>query len=122
MAEPNTAVVAGAIAGGIASTVTVFMGAQVDALVVGLVAAILVSIHITQIDSKIKAGAAVLYSSALAGYGSPAAHAFLIGVVPSIAGAESLRLLVALIIGGCAPSIVPLALRVFANRVERSDK
>lgn len=122
MAAPTTAVVTGAVAGGVASTVTVFMGAQVDALVIGLVAAILVSIHIDKIDSKVKAGAAVLYSSALAGYGSPAAHAFLIGVVPSIAEAESLRLLVALVIGGCAPSIVPLALRAFAGRVERSDQ
>lgn len=109
----------GAVAGAGAGLTTLILGAQVDALVLGLCAAVFVSIWLEQIDSRIKAAAAVLFSAMLAGYGSPVAASWLLSSVPSITpSAEPLRLLLAVAIGGAAPSIVPLSLRYLGRRIE----
>lgn len=118
MAEPHSTVVAGALYGAGLSSVTILLGAQVDALVVGLVAATLISIWLETIDNKIKAAASVLLSALLAGYGSPVAAAWLTASVSGIASTDSLRLLLAASIGCVAPSLVPMTIRAFGKRIQ----
>ncbi|MBI3096327.1 MAG: hypothetical protein HYY97_15775 [Rhodocyclales bacterium] len=116
MAEPHTSIVIGAGVG----LGTALLGAQVDALALGLVAAIFVSIWMETIDDKIKAGSAALLSAMLAGYGSPFAAAWAASQVPSIAGnADALRLLMAVLIGAGAPTVIPVAARWLRGRAEK---
>jgi len=117
MAEPHSTVATGLLQGAAASSVTVLMGAQVDALIAGLVAAILVSIWLDTIDNKTKAAAAVILSAMLAGYGSPVAAQWVSATVTGIASTDSLRLLLALMIGAAAPTVVPIAIRMFGQRI-----
>ncbi len=110
--------IAGAAAGGVTSTISIFMGAQVDALVIGLIAAVFVSIQLDMIDNRIKAASAVLFASLLAGYGSPVVAEWVASNTTSIAAnAEALRLLAALIIGGSAPSLVPLGIKFLGKKI-----
>ena len=100
MADPH-ATIAGALTGAGISSVTIVLGAQVDALVVGLIAAVLVSSWLESIDSRIKAAGAVMFSAMLAAYGSPVAAGLLVSEIPAIAtNSDSLRLLLAVGIGG----------------------
>lgn len=105
----------GVVAGAAASSLTAILGAQIDALVIGLVAAVIVTIWLEQIDSRSKAASAVLFAALLAAYGSPVAESWVAAQVPSVAG-DALRLLLALVIGGCAPSLVPVAIRALGRR------
>ncbi|OIR10966.1 hypothetical protein GALL_71370 [mine drainage metagenome] len=116
MVEPHSTVSAGIAQGALASSVTLFLGAQVDALIAGLVAAILVSIWLDKIDNKAKAAAAVLLSALLAGYGSPVAAEWVTASVSGIASSDSLRLLLALMIGAISPTVVPIAIQTFGRR------
>jgi uncharacterized phage infection (PIP) family protein YhgE len=123
MAEPHATVVAGALAGaGASSAVTLVMGVQVDALVIGLIGAVLVSIWLETIDNRIKAAAAVFLSAMLAGYGSPLAAQWIAASVPSLPNTDSLRLFIALLISAIAPSIVPLAIKAFGSKVQGGCK
>lgn len=70
MAEPHSVAAGILIGSGIGLTGTV-MGAHVDALLIGLVAAIFISVWLPTIDDKLKAAASVAMSALLAGYGSP---------------------------------------------------
>lgn len=109
MPEPNSTT-AGIIAGtGIGLTGT-FMGAHVDALLIGLVAAIFVSIWLPAINDRIKATASVAMSALLAGYGSPVAAAWLATDQAGFADGSPLRLLLALLIGAVAPAVTPVAI------------
>lgn len=109
MPEPQTSIAVGALAGaGISISGGLLLGAQIDALVAGLLAALFVSVWLESIDNRIKAGSAVLFSSMLAGYGSPALSDLAASNLPSIAvGAPGLRMLVALIIGALVPVLFP---------------
>ena len=69
MAEPHITAT-GAAVGLAAAPPLIVLGAQVDALVIGLAAAILVTFWMETIDSKLKSGAAMVFSALLAGYGS----------------------------------------------------
>lgn len=117
MAEPH-AVVVGAITGAAASAPMFFLGAHVDALIVGLTAAVLVSLWLPSVDTKMKAFAAVSLSALLAGYGSPVVAAY---GASWFAGAnpESTRLLMALLIGIVSPVGVPVALRLVPGLMGR---
>lgn len=118
MTEPHSTVLGGALVGAGASSVTMFMGAQVDALVLGLVAATFVSIWMETIDNRIKAAAAVMFAAMLAGYGSPVAAEWVASTAPKLsANTEALRLLLAVLIGAVTPSMVPLGLRYMGNKV-----
>lgn len=118
MSEPHSTI-AGAITGAGISSVTLLIGAQVDALVIGALAAIYVSICLQTIDKFHKSAIAVLFSALLAGYGSPVAAEWVMGSVPSVAGNhEALRLLLALVIGALAPSVVPLAIKYLNGKVQ----
>lgn len=118
MADPHSPIT-GALTGAGISSVTVVLGAQVDALVVGLIAAVFVSTWLESIDSRIKAAGAVLFSAMLAAYGSPVAAGVLASNIPVAASdADALRLLLAALIGGCAPSLVPVAIRFMSRKIE----
>lgn len=117
MAEPHSTVVAGALYGAGLSSVTVLLGAQIDALVAGLVAAILVSIWLDTINNRTKAAAAVLFSALLAGYGSSSAAELFTANVAGVPNTDSLRMLMALIIGAAAPTIVPIVIGTFGKWV-----
>lgn len=118
MPEPHSTTTAGiAIGTGIGLTGTV-MGAQVDALIVGLVAAILISFWLPTIDDRRKAAAAVAMSSLLAAYGSPVAAGWLAGTQPELAAGSPLRLLVALGIGAVCPTLVPAIIGRAKRKVE----
>lgn len=108
MADPH-APIAGFAAGAALSPAAIVFGAQVDALVVGLAAAVFISIWLESIDTRAKAAAAVLFSAMLAAYGSPVAANIISAQIAAIsAGDDSLRLLLAAVIGGLAPSLVPM--------------
>lgn len=94
------------------------MGAQVDALLVGLVAAILISFWLPTIDDRKKAAASVALSSLLAGYGSPVAAAWLAGTEAALHGGPDMRLLLALVIGIFCPTVVPVLLGWAKRKVE----
>jgi len=95
------------------------MGAQVDALMAGLLAAIFVSIWLQSIDSRAKAAASVLFSSLLAGYGSPVLAAWASQSVSGLAGAgPGLRMLGALCIGALSPILVPVVMRRLTQLIE----
>lgn len=119
MADPH-APITGIAAGAAISPAALVLGAQVDALIIGLVAAVFVSVWLESIDSRVKSAAAVLFSAMLAGYGSPVAADIIAANLPS-ASADSLRLLLALVIGGGAPGLVPvmraLAIKWAGNKV-----
>lgn len=116
MAEPHSTAV-GAFTGAGISSVSVVFGAHVDALIVGLIAAMFISIWLGTIDTKLKAASAVLFAALLAAYGSPVAASWLAASVPSIASnADALRMLLALVIGGGAPSAVPIAIRYMGRK------
>lgn len=114
MAEPHTT--AGALMGAVTIGVTgTVFGAPLDSLLVGLVAAIFVSIWMPAIDSRLKAAAAVMLSGLLAGYGSPVAAGWLAAEQAGLANGSPLRLLLALLIGAVAPTLVPVAVLRLQN-------
>lgn len=110
---------AGAITGAAAAMPAMLLGAQVDALVIGMMAALFVSIMTETIDNRIKAGAAVMFSSLSAGYGSPIAAQFIAANYPSLVVASThdvLRLATALLIGAAMPGLVPVAMRFIQRK------
>jgi len=118
MTEPHSTI-AGALAGAAVSPAALFLGAQVDALVIGLVAAVFVSIWLEQINNRLKAASAVLFSALLAGYGSPVAAGWVVGNVTSLSsGADGLRMLLALLIGALAPRMVPLLIKFLGKKID----
>lgn len=117
MPEPHSTAIGIAVGAGIGLTGTM-MGAQVDALLVGLVAAILISFWLPTIDDRRKAAASVALSSLLAGYGSPVAAAWLAGTETALQGGPDMRLLLALVIGILCPTIVPVLLGWAKRKVE----
>lgn len=114
MHEPYSAAAAGAASG----VTLVVLGAQVDALVIGLFAAFFVSIWLDSVDNKVKAGAAVLFSALLAAYASPVLALYVSANLPAVASnMEALRLLLALVIGALTPTAVPMSLAYAANKM-----
>lgn len=118
MAEPHTTVAAGLIQGIGISSVTLLLGAQVDALVVGLLAAVLVSFWLDTIDNKKKAAAAVVLSAMFAGYGSPVAAEWIAFKVAGIGSMDQLRIFLAVIIGAVSPTIAPLLLNLLSKTIK----
>lgn len=110
MPDPIHPVLAGAAIGASISLTGTVLGAQADALVLGLLAASFVSAWLHEINSLGRAAAAVCLSALLAGYGSPVAAQWLSSSSLGVQGGESLRLLLALGIGAAAPGVVPLLL------------
>lgn len=108
MTEPNTTV--GILVGsGIGLTGTL-LGAQIDALLLGLIAAVFVSIWLPAINDRLRAASAVAVSSLLAGYGSPVLASWLAAGQPGLAAGQDLRLLLAFVIGAVCPALMPAAI------------
>jgi len=117
MPEPNSTAAGIIIGTGIGLTGTV-MGAQADALLIGLVAAILISFWLPAIDDRKKAAASVALSALLAGYGAPVAAGWLAGTQPELASGSPLRLLMALALGALCPTMVPVVIGWARRKVE----
>lgn len=111
MAEPHSATLAGAAIGASFSLTGTVLGAQPDALVLGLLAASFVSAWLHEINSLGRAAAAVCLSALLAGYLSPVLAPIVSGKVSGLSDGDPLRLLLAVAIGACAPGVVPLLLK-----------
>lgn len=110
MPEPHSTTAGVIIGGSIGITGSLF-GAQIDALLLGMFAAIFVSIWLPTVNDRIKAAAAVALSSLMAGYGSPVAVAWVASDQAALAASGSpLRLLMAIAIGAACPTVVPVAI------------
>lgn len=120
MTEP-TSTAAGAALGALSAVPAIWLGAQPDALMVGLFAAMLATAQIRTIDSVRVAAAAAFFSALAAGYGSPLLVAVGASLIPVAARVEphSLRLLAAFAIGALMPTLWPLIQRRAARRVEQ---
>ena len=118
MPEPHASTGTGLLAGSTIGLTSTIMGAQLDALLIGLTAAIFISIWMPTIDNKIKSAAAVGMSSLLAGYGSPVAAAWLASEQSGFASGSPLRLLLALLIGMLTPTLVPKAIDRLQSMIE----
>lgn len=119
MAEPHSSAI-GAVAGAAAAApAALFLEAHVDALILGLMAAVFSSIWLPTVDDKVKAFASVCLSALLAGYGAPIAVANAASVVPSlVATADQARPLLALIIGAVCPALVPALINKLKSKGE----
>ena len=111
MPEPHTisVVTAGAASGGAVGISWVLLGAQADALVVGMLAATFVCAWLPQINSFFRSAASVCLATLLAGYGSPHVAAWLASQIPG-GQADSVRMLASVLIGAATPRIFPLLL------------
>ncbi|HEY6020327.1 MAG TPA: hypothetical protein VIY48_10600, partial [Candidatus Paceibacterota bacterium] len=70
------------------------------------------------IDNRIKAAAAVMFASMLAGYGSPVAAEWVSMQMPVLSkNPDSLRLFLAVLIGASTPSMVPVGIRYIGSKV-----
>lgn len=113
----NSQAAKGAATGAAASVPSIVMGAQVDALFIGLAAAVFVAIWIEQINSRAKAAAAVMLSALMAGYGSPVAARWVADTAPALAAdADALRLLLAVLIGVFTPTAIPIAIQYLGRK------
>lgn len=121
MAEPHSSAV-GAATGAIAVLPVMFLGAHIDALILGLLASIFVSIWLPTIDSRMKAFAAVCLSSLLAAYGAPLAVGwFATKASIPIDQMDQARLFLAVVIGTISPGLVPVLLGKLNKRVEETQ-
>jgi hypothetical protein len=115
MAEPHVS--SGVLIGATISPVVILLGAQVDALVVGLMVSVFASFWLSSVDSKPKAASGIVLSSLLAGYGSPVAAVYFVSVAPGVAGSgDGLRLLCAALIAAVVPWLLPLLVRYSTRR------
>ena len=108
MPEPHASTVAGCALGASAGLSSCVLGAQVECLIIGLVSAFFITMWLREINTLGRAAAAVAFSSLAAGYVAP----FLVSVsahyfpdfVPS-------QYLVAFLVGGAGPTLIPVALK-----------
>jgi len=118
MAEPHSTAI-GAATGAIAALPAMFLGAHVDALILGLMASIFISIWLPSVDDRAKAFSAVCLSSLLAGYGAPIAAAYAATQLPTVATqADQARLFLAVLIGIVSPALVPTLIGKLTKRAE----
>ncbi len=109
MPEPNTTTAGIVIGSGLGLSGTL-LGAPLDALLVGLVASVLVSFWLPSIDNRGRAAAAVAFATLLAGWGAEVTAGWLAVNHAGLAYTQPLRLLLAVVIGGTAPPVVPFAI------------
>lgn len=106
MAEPHSSTAGGIITGASIGLTGTIMGAQLDALVIGMFAATMMSIWLPSINDRLKSAAAVAMASILAGYSHPVAI-WLSRSFESVDYSDPLRLLMAAIIGMAVPALLP---------------
>lgn len=124
MAEPNTSAAGLTLSLSLGVTGTV-LGAQDDGLIVALAGAFLVSFWLTEIDTFLKAAAAVIFCTMLGGYCSPVGAQIVAHIYPEIPNEIPLRLGLALLIGSCGPVLFPIfvqgARRYAAKKIDSSE-
>lgn len=98
----------GAGAGSVIAIPAWLYGADPTAMLLGLIAATLVSFGMSEISSKPRAASAVCLAGLLAGFGSPTALASISAAYPMLALTESAVPLLGILIGALSPSLVPL--------------
>lgn len=123
MTEP-TSTAAGAVTGGLGALPILVLGAQVDALVLGLFASMLATAQLEDIDSFRRALSAAFFSSIAAGYFSPLVAGWLAAFLASLPGAwvggsEALRMPMAFAIGALMPTLWPILLRRAQRNAEK---
>ncbi len=112
MTEPTSAA-AGIRAGCVTALPLAIFGAATDALCLGLFAALLVTIWMPTISTRIRAFSAVLLSGIAAGYCAPVLAAVAAAQLTCVE-VDTLRMPIALLIGLAAPTAIPVALTAFS--------
>lgn len=110
MLEPHSSTASGLAIGTSAGILSgTYLGADIQALVIGLIASILVSAWLPAVSGRVRAASAVLLASLFAAEG---ALAVAIYMAPSIPGVEleHLKQLAATMIGACTPTLFPIFL------------
>ena len=87
------------------------MGADANALLLGLVAAVVSAVYSEGIDKPGKSFAAVLIAAFLAGWVSPVLVGWAAGYLPGNGGGNGLHLGLAVIIGLLVPPCLPMAIK-----------
>lgn len=110
MTDPSASTATGIAAGaGIGITGTI-MGADAAALLLGLMAAVFMSMWTPAINDRLRAASAVAMASLLAGYGAPVAASWLAASYGTLVDAEPLRGVLAVAIGMGVPPLLPAML------------
>lgn len=122
MPEPTSSVAVGAAAASVAvgtvAGVSAVLGAQVDALLIGLGAAVASIYWIREINTHWQAFFASLFASGLSGYGSPVLASWVMANVQNLGGVDGVRKLLALVIGGITPFVWPILMRRAQKRAK----
>jgi len=94
-----------------------FSGLDIDALIVGLMAASFVTFWLDTVDNPLKAGSAILFSALLSGYGGPVASIYAVAKMPMLVGAEGgVSALAAVIIGSSVTWGLPILINFVRNK------
>ena len=109
MTEPASTTTGIVVGAGIGLTGTI-LGAQIDALLMGMIAAVFASIWMPQIDNRLRAASAVAIATMLAGYASPVLAHWIASNHPGIQEHGALRMLLAVLLGGGCPALLPVAM------------
>lgn len=106
--EPSASTVAGVAAGTYIGLSGTILGAQPEAVVIGLMTAIPAAVFVPAVSGKLRACSAVALGAALAGYGATALAQWLAAHVGDIGTAEALRPLAAALLGAGTPTLGPV--------------
>jgi len=110
MSEQPAGVVSGLLGGAAAAAPMMLFGAAVDAMMGGLFAAVLISLWLPAINDRIKSGVAILLTALLAGYAAPVTADWLVATHSGFSHTQTLRMLIAIVIGLACPVLVPAAI------------
>lgn len=94
-----------------------FFGMDLDALIVGLMAATFTTFWLQTVDNVPKAMSAIFFSAMLSSLGGPVVSVYLISSFPSLAQTSgTLSLLAAVIIGGSVTWAFPIFINFVQNK------
>ena len=110
MLEPHSSTAAGLALGTSAGILSgTVLGADIQSLVIGLIASILVSAWLPAVSGRARAASAVALASLFAGEGALAAAIYMAPSLPGI-DLETLKNVAATFIGACTPTLFPIFL------------
>lgn len=122
MPEPNSTA-AGIVIGSSIGLSGLLIGAQVDALLIGMAAAILASIWMPAVDNRLKAASSVGLSTLLAAYSSPVIANWLANSQDGLTGInEPIRLLSAMVIGSLSPAVFPVIVTALQSWIKHKGE
>lgn len=92
-------------------------GLDLDAMIVGLMAASFITFWLNTVDDFPKAASAILFSAMLSGFGAPVATVFMITKFPGLAGASNaLPPLIAVLVGGSVTWGLPILINFIQQK------